>query len=147
MTNKIVNLRCESRSIQVNVFDLFKFLRTELRIDGRLLGSWTAMGILSGSWSSHLSVYSQFLRFQGNVVKVRGLKTSLANRTGVMGLKPEHNTVLAELMATNGQDTDGEGGLTNDTHSLLIGLGISFLQMYYWTLVSQQSTINQKTDT
>jgi len=69
------------------------------------------------------------LRLESDIVKVGLIQVPLANRAIVVRAKPETYALFAKLVTTHREDTDREGGLTDDTHPLLIRLGFSIFEV------------------
>jgi hypothetical protein len=87
----------------------------------------------------------QLLRFDGNVMQVRGLQAPLAHRTVVVRLEPYRHALLAELVAADGQNTSDKGHLTNDAHSGLVGLGPGLFQVQHFLIrVSLHGLVSEK---
>ena len=119
--------------LEVDVLDLSQCLWVEFGVDGRVLLARRNMEVVwDGSFAAlGLGVDSQLLWFKRDIMKIGMSEVSLADRTVSMSLEPQRNAFFAELMTTNCQDTDGEGGLADDAHSLLGDVaGIRFLKMH-----------------
>lgn len=72
---------------------------------------------------------SKFLWLERDVVKAGTLQTFLADWTVVVCPEPEVDTILAELVTTNCQNSKCEVFSADDTETLVSVLGIHFLEM------------------